>query len=294
MKKEFKIGLAGIVALVVMFFGIKFLKGKAIFATTSEYYVKFADAKGLTKSSTVYVEGFEAGIVTDIQYDYANPGNIIVEISLDPKMVLCEGTSITLNSGLMGGCNMNIVPAQISDKRYLPGDTIIGKEEFSLMSEAEAIMPKINTIANKLDTLITSLNTLASNPNLPVILNNVEKVTHELTITTRHLNTIVVNDLPSLARTYNKVGENMMAITDNLKTVDFKATMDSVNLTISNVNGIMDQIANPNGTIGALIHDRSLYNSLHETVGHIDSLMTDIKARPKRYVHFSVFGSKNK
>lgn len=294
MKKEFKIGLAGIVALVVMFFGIKFLKGKAIFDTTSEYYVKFADAKGLTKSSTVYVEGFEAGIVTDIQYDYANPGNIIVEISLDPKMVLCEGTSITLNSGLMGGCNMNIVPAQISDKRYLPGDTIIGKEEFSLMSEAEAIMPKINTIANKLDTLITSLNTLASNTNLPVILNNVEKVTHELTITTRHLNTIVVNDLPSLARTYNKVGENMVAITDNLKTVDFKATMDSVNLTISNVNGIMDQIANPNGTIGALIHDRSLYNSLHETVGHIDSLMTDIKARPKRYVHFSVFGSKTK
>jgi phospholipid/cholesterol/gamma-HCH transport system substrate-binding protein len=90
------------------------------------------------------------------------------------------------------------------------------------------------------------------------------------------------------------VGENVLALTDNLKSVDFHATMDSVNMTISNVNGIMKQIANPEGTLGALMYDRGLYNSLHKTVGSIDSLMVDIKARPKRYVHFSVFGSKTK
>jgi phospholipid/cholesterol/gamma-HCH transport system substrate-binding protein len=294
MKKEFKIGLAGIVALVTLFFGIKFLKGKSLFSVTNEYYVTFVDAKGLTKSSTVFVDGFEAGIVSNIQYDYARPGHIVVEVSLDPKMVLCEGTKVMLNSGLMGGCHMNIVPAPISDTRYMPGDTIPGMEEFSLMGEAENLVPKINDIANKLDTLITSLNTLVNNPSLPKILNNVEQVTQDLTVTTHHLNTIVGKDLPTLTNTYNKVGENVLALTDNLKSVDFHATMDSVNMTISNVNGIMKQIANPEGTLGALMYDRGLYNSLYKTVGSIDSLMVDIKARPKRYVHFSVFGSKTK
>ena len=101
MKREYKIGLAGIVALVTLFFGINFLKGKALFSNTSEYYVRFANAKELSKSSKVFVDGFEVGIVTDIAYDYKNPGNVIVEINVDPELILCQGTEIKLDAGLM-------------------------------------------------------------------------------------------------------------------------------------------------------------------------------------------------
>ena len=101
-------------------------------------------------------------------------------------------------------------------------------------------------------------------------------------------------DIPALAQTYNKVGENVLLITENFKTLDLQPTLDSVNTTISNVNAIVSQMRSRNGTLGALIYDRSLYNSLNKTVGSMDSLMTDIKARPKRYVHFSVFGRKDK
>lgn len=294
MKKEFKIGLVGIVALVALFFGINFLKGKALFNTNNEYYVRFSNAKGLAKSSVVYADGFEVGIVSDILYDYNKPGNVLIEISVDPYLVLCHGTDVTLDAGLMGGCTMNITPAPISDKVYHHGDTIPGNNSAGLMSKAEDIMPKVVAIADKLDTLVTSLNRLVKDPHLPAIISNVEQVTEDLTYTTQHLNTLMGRDIPALAQTYNKVGENVLLITDNLKTLNLQPTIDSVNTTISNVNTILSQMRNPNGTLGALMYDRSLYNSLNMTVGSMDSLMTDIKAHPKRYVHFSIFGRKDK
>lgn len=294
MKKEFVIGLVGIIALVALFLGINFLKGKALFNINKEYYVRFANAKGLAKSSVVYADGFEVGIVSDIMYDYKNPGNVMVEISVDPNLVLCHGTKVSLNAGLMGGCTMNITPAGISDSVYNPGDTIPGCDVSGLMGKVEGALPKMEEIVTKLDTLITSINRLVNDPSLYAILGNVEQVTEDLTQTTAHLNGIMGRDLPMLAQTYNKVGENVLLITENFKTLDLGPALDSVNMTISNVNSMVDQMRNPNGTLGALMYDRSLYNSLNSTVGSMDSLMTDIKARPKRYVHFSVFGSKTK
>ena len=294
MKKEYKIGLAGIVALVALFFGINFLKGKALFSNTSEYYVRFANAKELSKSSKVFVDGFEVGIVTDIVYDYKNPGNVIVEINVDPELILCQGTEIKLDAGLMGGCAMKITPAPINDKVFLPGDTLQGTNHMDMVAQASKMMPQLSEIVKKVDTLVSSLNRVINDPKLASILSNVEQVTADLTKTTEHLNTIVGHDLPQLAQTYNKVGENVLVITENFKSVDLQPTIASVNATIENVNAMVQQMHNTNGTLGALLYDRSLYNSLNKTVGSMDSLMTDIKSHPKRYVHFSVFGRKDK
>lgn len=294
MKKEYVIGLVGIIALVALFLGINFLKGKALFNTNNEYYVSFSNARGLAKSSVVYVDGFEVGIVSDIIYDYKNPGNVLVEISVEPQLVLCHGTKVSLDAGLMGGCTLNVTPVPLTNQVYQPGDTIPGDDTSGLMGKAENIMPRVYEIVDKLDTLLTSLNTILTNPHLPQIIGNVEQVTRDLTETTRHMNMFMGEDLPTLAETYNKVGENVLHITENFKTLDLQPTLDNVNATISNVNEVVIQMRNPNGTLGALMYDRSLYNSLNKTVGSVDSLMTDIKARPKRYVHFSVFGRKDK
>lgn len=293
-RKEYIIGLVGIVALVALYLGINFLKGKALFNTNSEYYVRFSNARGLAKSSVVYVDGYDVGVVSDIVYDYKNPGNILVEISVDPNLVLCHGTMVTLDEGLMGGCTLNVTPVALTSQVYHPGDTLVGDDTSGLMGKAENIMPRVYEIVDKLDTLITSINRITTNPHLPVIISNVEEITHDLTRTTEHLNKIMGNDLPVLAQTYNKVGENVLLITENFKTLDLQPTLDRVNTTISNVDAMVSQMRNPNGTLGALMNDRTLYNSLNKTVGSVDSLMTDIKSSPKRYVHFSVFGRKDK
>lgn len=189
---------------------------------------------------------------------------------------------------------MNIVSAKGSSVAYSPGDTIQGSSSLGIMDGAGAIMPKVTEVAEKLDTLITSLNRLVSNPQLTYIINNVEKASEDLTVTTRRLNALLGHDIPQLAATYNKAGENIVMITENFKSLDLKPTLDSVNATISNVNGIMRQMTDPDGTIGALMSDRGLYDSMNRTVNDMDSLMIDLKANPKRYVHFSVFGRKNK
>lgn len=294
MKKEYRIGLMGIAALVALFLGINFLKGKSLFNTNKGYYVRFSNAKGLTKSSQVYVDGFEVGIVSDILYDYNNPGNILVEMSVDPRLVLRHGTDITLETSLMGGCTVNIIPARDGDKVYAVGDTIPGNDMSGLMGQAAGMIPQITEIIDKVDTLVTSLNRLTGDPRLPMILANVEQVTSDLTRTTKYLNTVVGKDLPQLARTYNKVGENVLAITENFKSIDLNPTIASVNTTIANVNSMVEQMRSPEGTLGALMCDRSLYNRLDHTAASMDSLMIDIKAHPKRYVHFSVFGRKDK
>lgn len=294
MKKEYRIGLMGIAALVALFLGINFLKGKNLFNTSKEYYVRFSNAKGLTKSSQVHVDGFEVGIVSDVIYDYKNPGNVLVEMSVDPRLVLRHGTDITIETSLMGGCVVNIVPAKDGDKVYAVGDTIPGNNVSGLMGQAAGMIPQITEIVDKVDTLVASLNRLVNDPHLPMILANMEQVTSDLTQTTRYLNVVVGKDLPQLARTYNKVGENVLAITENFKTIDLNPTISSVNATIANVNAMVEQMRNPQGTLGALMYDRSLYNNLNHTVNSMDSLMIDIKAHPKRYVHFSVFGRKDK
>lgn len=294
MKSEYKVGVAGIVALVALFLGINFLKGKALFSTTKEYYVSFQNANGLAKSSSVYIDGYDVGIVSNVIYDFNKPGNILVEISVDPKLVLYHGCRVTLDPGLMGGCTMNIASSQDKSRAYAPGDTIQGSPSIGVIDKAGAIMPKVNEIAEKLDTLITALNKLATDPKLAEIVSNVERASEDLTVTTRHLNSLVGQDIPRLVNTYNKVGENMLAVSENLKTIDLQPTLDSVSVTISNVNDMVRKMNDPNGTLGALMSDRSLYNSLNNTVSDMDSLMVDLKKNPKRYVHFSVFGRKNK
>lgn len=293
MKREYKVGIVGIIALVTLFLGINFLKGKTLLNINKEYYVSFSNAKGLAKSSMVFADGYEVGIVSDVIYNYAKPGNVLIEISVDPKLVLCEGTKIRLDAGLMGGVTMNIYPARISDKIYQHGDTIPGDDKSGLMGKAEDMMPSVLKVVNKLDTLIASVNRLMNDSTLPAILGNVEQVTSDLTQTTKHLNALMAKDIPALAQTYSKVGENVQAITENLKGIDIQATLDSVNMTISNVNTVVAQLQNTQGSVGALLYDRSLFDGINRTIGSVDSLMTDIKARPKRYVHFSLFGRKN-
>ena len=176
---------------------------------------------------------------------------------------------------------------------YHPGDTIPGSDTQGMMAKAASMMPQIEQIVARVDTLIATLNRLTSDPNLPMIIRNAELVSENLVRSSEELNRLLANDVPQLTTTFNRVGENAITLTDRLNSLNLQATMDSVNMTISSVHQMMDQIQSPEGTLGLLMKDPSLYNNLNHTVQSADSLVTDLKAHPKRYVHFSVFGKKN-
>lgn len=292
MKTEVKIGIVGVVALVALFLGINFLKGVNLFSTSEKYYITFANAKGLTKSSAVYADGYKVGIVSNIKYDFHHLGEVIVEISTDKGLRIPKGSSAQLDEALLGGCTLNLLLATNPSEAYHPGDTIRGNDVSGLMGKVSDMVPQLEQVVAKVDTLVATLNTLLSNPNLPLIIQNAELVTENLNKSSEQLNTLLRNDIPQLTGTFTKAGENVTMLTDKMNQLDLQATLDNVNQTISSVHATMEQIKNPNGTLGKLMSDPSIYDNLNHTVQSADSLVTDLKAHPKRYVHFSVFGKK--
>lgn len=292
MKTEVKIGFVGVIALVALFLGINFLKGVNLFSTSEKYYITFANAKGLTKSSAVYADGYKVGIVSNIKYDFNHLGEVIVEISTDKGLRIPKGSSAQLDEALLGGCTLNLLLATNPTEAYHPGDTIKGNDVNGLMAKVGDMVPQLEQVVAKVDTLVATLNTLLSNPNLPLIIQNAELVTENLNKSSEQLNILLRNDIPKLTSTFTNAGENVVMLTDKMNRLDLQATLDNVNQTISSVHATMEQIKNPNGTLGKLMTDPSVYDNLNHTVQSADSLVTDLKAHPKRYVHFSVFGKK--
>ena len=288
--KEVKIGLTGIVAVAVLVFGINFLKGINMFKSGSGYYVEFENIAGLVTSSPVYANGFSIGLVRDIYYDYNSLGKIVVEIDLNDNMKLPLGTTAELETEMLGTVKLNLILPPTISGMHAVGDTIPGSVNAGMMGAAADLVPKIETMLPKLDSILSSINTLLADQALSNTLHNTEQITANLQVTTKELNSLLQNDLPSITGNLNTVTANFVTISDNLKDIDYANTITKVNATLDGVKKFTDGLQNPNGTIGMLLNDQTLYNNLTRTTGNAASLLEDLQAHPKRYVHFSLFG----
>lgn len=292
--KEVKIGLTGIVAIAALFIGLNFLKGINLFQSSNSYYIAFSDAKGLTQSSPVYANGYNIGIVRNIIYDYNKPGNVLIQIDADAKLRIPEGSTATLITEMLGGCTMNLILNPNGQNYLQPGDTIQGQDSNGLMEKAETLVPKVNEIMNKVDTLLTNLNTLTANPDLPVILANTKAITENLNASSQQLNKLLKNDVPSLTNKLNHVSNNVITLTDNLNKLDLQSPLQKADSTLNYLQLMTYRLNQKDNTLGLLLNDTTLYGSLNATVGSANNLLIDLKEHPKRYVHFSIFGRKDK
>ena len=162
--KEVKIALVAIVALVLLFFGMNFLKGLTIFSSSTTYNMAFKDLKGLSKSTAIYADGYKVGTVTAINYDYEKAGNIMVQCDIDPQLRIPAGSQAEIESDLMGNIKVNLLLANNPRERIEPGGVIQGVDEVGLMAQAADMMPTIMAIVPKLDSIVTSVNTILANP----------------------------------------------------------------------------------------------------------------------------------
>ena len=292
--KEVRIGIAGIVALCVLVYGINWLKGIHMFQPSSYFYAKFQNVNGLTKSSPVFADGVRVGIVRDIEYDYVNPGNVIVEVELDTELRIPKGSSAELVSELMGGVRMNILLANNPREKYAIGDTIPGKLNNGMMESVAALMPQIEQMLPKLDSIMTSLNTILGDQSIPATLHSVEKMAANLEVTSGQLKVLMGRDIPQLTGKLNTLGDNFISISDNLKKIDYANTFNEIEQTLANVKIVTEKLNSKDNTVGLLLNDPQLYNNLNATTANAASLLEDLKEHPKRYVHFSLFGKKEK
>lgn len=295
--KEIKIALVSIFGIVVLFFGLQFLKGLSVFSSDNAMYVAFTDATGLSVSSPVYANGYRVGVVKALDYDYDPHGKIIAEIGLNKQMRVPRGSRAELASDLLGNIKINLVLGDDPLNMIGVGDTISGGMEAGIMSKVGEMMPVIMDIAPKLDSIMTSLNLLLADPALRNTLHNVEGMTQNLNATSQELKTLSASlnrEVPTMMNKANGVLDNTQQLTHNLSQIDVEVMNAKVNQTLANVEQMTQRLNSNEGTLGLLMRDPSLYNNLSATAASADSLLTDLKAHPKRYVHFSIFGKKDK
>lgn len=292
--KEVKIGIASIVTLFLIVYGINYLKGVNLFKPTNLIYVSFKDINGLAKSSPVFADGYKVGLVHDIIYDYNKAGKVITEIELDTELRIPKGSSAELVPELMGGVRMNLLLANNPRESYANGDTIPGNLQIGMMDKMAQILPSFEEMLPKVDSILTSLNTLLANPALHQTLNNLDATTKNIASATKEFDNLMKNDIPNLTSKMNEIGDNFVQISGSLAQIEFNETFNKIDSIVDNLNSITQQLKSKDNTIGKLLNDSMLYHNLAETGKNAANLLEDLQKNPKRYVHFSVFGKKQK
>ena len=295
--KEIKIALVAIVGILVMYFGINFLKGMNLFSTNNAYYMTFDDIQGLGASTPIYADGYKVGTVDGMEYDYEENGPIKVKVDINKDLRIPQGSKAEIVKDLMGNLQVNLLLANNPRERVEPGGIIPGAVNGGMMDKAANLIPVVEKMLPKLDSILTSVNALLADPALAASLHNVETITSNLTVSTRELNTLMAGlnkQVPGMIGKANGVLDNTNRLTANLASLDVQGTLNKVNQTLESAHQFTEKLNSNQGSLGLLMNDTKLYDNLTSTMSHADSLVIDLKAHPKRYVHFSVFGRKDK
>jgi len=296
--REVKVGIMAIIAVFVLYFGLNFLKGIDIFSPVSYYYARYENIGGLVPSSPVFVKGFKVGQVEQIKYDFSKKESFVVKISVSKNIKLPKGTKIELyDDGLMGGKAIQLMfePILASQEMHQPGDTIESKVGIGLMAQLSGnLVPKIESISTQADSLIRSVRVLVENKNLNKSIESIQQTTANLAVSSSQLKRLMNNDVPRILGDVSVITSDFKQVSGNLKKIDYVGTFASINHTISNLSLITDKINNSEGTLGMLVNNKDLYINLSNTAASSDKLLIDLQKNPKRYVHFSLFGSKTK
>lgn len=301
MKREIKIALVAIVALIVLFFGLNFLKGLNLFTSDTNYYMTFKNISGLSSSSPIYADGYRVGTVKNILFDYEQQEDIKVMVGIDRHLRIPKGSTAEIVSDMLGNLQVNLLLADNPQERIEEGGVIEGSVSSGTLGKLSAMVPTVEKMLPKLDSILGSLNTILADPAIAQTLHHVQSVSGNLVTTTNQLNTLVGQlnkNVPSLMTQANSVLDNTTQLTGNLNkqlaSVDINTTMTKVNATLDNVQQLTKQLNNPEGSIGLMLRDPQLYRNLNTTMSDVDSLLNNLREHPKRYVHFSLFGKKDK
>lgn len=293
--QEFKIGIAFIAALVILIIGVNFLKGVNLFTPANHFYTTYEKVDGLVVSNAVYVKGYKVGQVKSIKYDFSKEVPFTVEISINRDVKLPEGTQMLMrDDGLLGGKVIDLVMPTNSNSFLANGATLEGEIGTGLMDALGGMVPQLESTLAKLDSTMGAINELVHSDEINNMLASLDTTTTNLKRTSKKLNGIMDRDVPQLLANVNAVASDVKVVTNNLKDADIAAIIAKADSTIASVDQFVESLNSTDGTVGALLNDRALYNKITNTIDDADKLVVDLKANPKRYVHFSIWGGKEK
>lgn len=299
--KEVKVGFVSIVAIALLVWGYNYLKGTNLFNANKTVYTEYPFIGGLAKSSPVIVNGFKIGLVSDVYFKDDQSGNLMVELIITDRKLKIPSNSVAnlISLDLLSSKGIGLTLGN-SDIELVNGDTIKSHFEKSMLDDvSEQLLPmkqKAEKLMVSLDsTVIISRTTLQNlnklfdeqnQRNLKLSLINLKNTIEKFQTFADNANAT----MNTLKPTVKKYGD----FADTLKQLDIKTTLDKANKTFDEITAVMQKMNNGEGTMGQLMTNDTLYQNLENATRDLDKLLIDMEANPKRYVHFSIFGRKDK
>ena len=318
LSRELKIGITFIVTIVAFYLGVNFLKGKDIFSSTRKIYAVYPRVNGLMRSNPVTINGLNVGKVSKISFTNDTSRFLIVEMSLTHNLPIPKNSIAQIySSDLLGSKAIQIILGK-SKEFVKEGDTLhadskasledeVTKQVLPLKTKAEALMGSFDTLISVLNQVLneqTKNNLIKSFASLKTTINHLEHTTSMIdTVVTNQrgrMSQIIIN-IESITRNIKSNNQqitsaihNVSSMTDTLAAANLSKTITSTQNALHNFEQITDKINKGKGSLGMLINNDSLYNQLEGSSRNLKLLLDDMKTHPSRYVHFSVFGKKEK
>lgn len=297
-RKEITIGISVIAAIVILIFGIEFLKGINLFRPANFYLAYYENVDGLEISAPVKVNGYKVGQVREINFDYHHPGKTEVVLALNRNLHLPEDSKALISSSLMGEAYIEIEVGKSTEFIPVGGSVPTSPGSGILADLSETLMPKVTETLTTVDTLLISLNEVISDPALKASVGNMEKISDNILLASNGLDNLMNRQVPLLMKNANgtvshmngimlrvdTISGNLVLLTNELNRMPLTETVEDLHTTISNLEGFSAQLRNQNSTLGLLMNDPELYNRLNNVAASVDSLIVDIKRNPKRYI----------
>lgn len=289
--KEIKIGIMFLASIVILYFGINFLKGVNVFKPTNSYIVAFDDVTGLTSATRVSMKGLQIGQVHSIEMDEESMKEVYVRLNLHKGVKIPVGSVVTLDNPMLGSPEI-IVKMSDNAEYYTSEDTIPGERAKGITDALGGAAPQVAQLIPKLDSIMSGLQRLVNDSTLPETISNVNVITGNLTRTTSELNSMLATlnkDVPVITGNLAASSDDLVKITGDIKSMDIKTTYASLDSTMKNIQHLSDQLKSKDSSIGLLLNDRQLYDSLMITLNNASLLLEDVKKNPSRYINVKVF-----
>lgn len=309
-RNETKVGILAVVAITILIVGYGFLKGNNVFSSETEFYARYKSVEGLTVSKPILVNGFQIGRVSSLKLEPS--GTILAQFKVHPEYEIPTNTIARLEStDLLGG---KAIVFDLGNSKFYAkdGDTLAANNEKNLMEQVQPIQKKAEAIIGKLDSMLSSINNTI-NPDFQRNFNrsfaSIANTMATLEGTTRKVDNLVgaessriaaiMANLESVSGNFKNnnqritnVMANLEKMSDQLARANFESTVNNANKAVADMQAAINKVNNGEGSLGKLINDDGLYQNLNNASGNLDKLMIDLKANPKRYVSFSVFGGR--
>ena len=305
--RELKTGIVAVSVIALFIWGFNFMKGLNIFDGPIKTYVtEYNNVQGLNTASVVTINGVDVGKVVDIKFnkDPEKRGQLIVEFSVEADFEFSKNSIAKIYStSLMGGKSLAIVPSYEGEMAK-PGDFLQGEIESDIFS---SVTEKLNPLQAKVENVIVSADSLMtgltdvldtkSRENLKLSIAKLNATISNFEIISKSVDQLIKNNEEKLGKTLENaelMTNNLAKLSDTLVNANLGLTIKNLEATVTNLNKILASVNEGNGTLGKLLNDEEMYNNLTNASKEMEELLREMKLHPKRFVHFSLFGKKDK